>query len=66
MIQTATFPRVALVKGWLVECCFTSTETVGLFGTGAQDGHLHFRTALELRQSVRSLILNVLGGRMTY
>ena len=29
----------------LVECCFTSTETVGLFkflGTGAQDGHVDF------------------------
>ena len=26
----------------LLECCFTSTETVGLLGTGAQDGHLHF------------------------
>ena len=29
-------------KGPLVECCFTSTETVGLLGTGAQDGHLDF------------------------
>ena len=39
-------------EGWLVswmsvECCFTSTETVGLFGTGAQDGHLDFHTAPE-------------------
>ena len=33
---------------WLVECCFTSTETVGLLGTGAQDGHLDFHTAPEL------------------
>ena len=26
----------------LLKCCFTSTETVGLYllGTGAQDGHL--------------------------
>ena len=32
----------------LVECCFTSTETVGLLGTGAQDGHLDFHTAPEL------------------
>ena len=31
----------------LVECCFTSTETVGLLGTGAQDGHLHFHTTPE-------------------
>ena len=30
------------------ECCFTSTETVGLLGTGAQDGHLDFHTAPEL------------------
>ena len=33
---------------WLVECCFTSTETVGLLGMGAQDGHLDFHTAPEL------------------
>ena len=32
----------------MVECCFTSTETVGLLGTGAQDGHLDFHTAPEL------------------
>ena len=30
------------------ECCFTSTETVGLLGTGAQDVHLDFHTAPEL------------------
>ena len=29
----------------LVECCFTSTKTVGLLGTGAQDGYLDFHTA---------------------
>ena len=28
--------------------CFTSTETVGLLGTGAQDVHLDFHTAPEL------------------
>ena len=33
--------------GWL-KCCFTSTDTVGLLGTGAQDGHLDFHTAPEL------------------
>ena len=33
--------------GWLVECCFTSTETVGLLSTGAQDVHLDFHTAPE-------------------
>ena len=32
----------------LAECCFTSrTETVGLLGMGAQDGHLDFHTAPE-------------------
>ena len=30
-------PVLLLLKG-----CFTSTETVGLSGTGAQDGHLDF------------------------
>ena len=29
----------------LFECCFTSTETVGLLGSGAQDGYLDFHTA---------------------
>ena len=33
--------------GWL-KCCFTSTETVGLLGTGAQDVHLDFHTVPEL------------------
>ena len=32
----------------MVECCFTSTETVGLLGTGAKDGRLDFHTAPEL------------------
>ena len=32
---------------WL-KCCFMSTETVGLLGTGAQDGHRNFHTAPEL------------------
>ena len=35
-------------RGELVKCCFTSTETVGLLGTGAQDNHLDFHTAPEL------------------
>ena len=37
--------------GWRwcrLKCCFTSTETVGLLGTGAQNGHLDFHTASEL------------------
>ena len=29
----------------MVERCFTSTETVGLLGTEAQDVHLDFHTA---------------------
>ena len=37
-----------------VECCFTSTETVGLLETGAQDGHRDFHTAPDLRQSRNS------------
>ena len=34
----------------LVECCFTSTETIGSLGTGALDGHLDSHTAPELWQ----------------
>ena len=37
------FTRVLLK----LKCCFTSTETVGLLGMGAQDGHLDFHTAPE-------------------
>ena len=44
--MTAQFDGAA--TRWLVECCFTSTETIGLLGTGAQDGHLRFHTAPEL------------------
>ena len=32
----------------LLKCCFTSTETVGLLKTGAQDGRLDFHTAPEI------------------
>ena len=36
------------LTSWLpLKCCFTSTETVGLLGTGAQDVHLDFHTAPE-------------------
>ena len=35
-------------SSWL-KCCFTSTETLGLLGTGAQDAHLDFHTAPELQ-----------------
>ena len=31
-----------------LKCCFTSTETVGLLRTGAQDVYLDFYTAPEL------------------
>ena len=33
---------------------FTSTETVGLLGTGAQDGHLDFHTVSELCAEIKS------------
>ena len=29
----------------MLKCCFTSTEAVGLLGTGALDVHFHFHTA---------------------
>ena len=32
----------------LLKFCFTSTETVGLLGTGAQDVHLDFHIAPEV------------------
>ena len=41
------FAFAIVFVGWL-KCCFTSTETIGLLGTGAQDGHLDFHTAPEL------------------
>ena len=37
-----------LVHTPLVEGCFTSTETVGLLGMGAQNGHLDFHTTPEV------------------
>ena len=54
------------VVGWL-KCCFTSTETVGSLGTGAQDVHLDFHTAPELSMEVAAaavVLLNVLGCRL--
>ena len=47
----------------LLKCCFTSTETLGLLGTGAQDGHLDFHTAPELLTHARApcLLLLPLG-----
>ena len=41
------FPEIVYCF-WLVECCFTSTETVGLLGTGAEDVLLDFHTAPDL------------------
>ena len=37
-----------LIINFLFKCCFTSTETVSLTATGAQDGCLDFHTAPEL------------------
>ena len=37
---------------FFLKCCFTSTEIVGLLGTGAQDVHLNFHTAPELCMEV--------------
>ena len=47
--QIRAFTRfsAAFINGRL-KCCFMSTETVGLLGTGAQDVHLDFHTAPEL------------------
>ena len=59
-------PR-ALAVCTVVECCLTSTETVDLLGTGAQDVHLDFYTALELcHMYVDDAELRVLGYRLTY
>ena len=38
---------IGIYSRWL-KCCFTSTETIGLLGMGAQDIHLNFHTAPEL------------------
>ena len=40
--------EVVAVTSLLLKCCFTSTETVGLLGTGAQDDHLDFHAPPEL------------------
>ena len=44
---------------WL-KCCFTSKETVGLLGAGAQDVHLNFHTAPELWETNSSTSLNLI------
>ena len=54
----------------MLKSCFTSTETVGLLGTGAQDGHLDFHTAPELctrdTDDDDELMLNVLRCHLTH
>ena len=47
----------------LAECCFTPTETVGLLGTAAQDGHLDFHTAPELCLMVYTKGITTIGTR---
>ena len=44
--QVVSFVFVLIYE--LFERCFTSTETVGLLGTGAKDVHLDLHTAPEL------------------
>ena len=62
VLMVVAFPVFA-GRSWL-KCCFTSTETVGLLGTGAQDGHLDFYTAPVWRYD--ELMLNVLRCQLTY
>ena len=50
LIMVEDSPRITM----LMKCYFTSTEIVGLLGTGAQDGHLDFHTAPELCASRKS------------
>ena len=51
------FVTDACTCGWL-KCCITSTETVGLLGTGAQDGPLDFHTAPDLLSMVLKLYID--------
>ena len=46
-----------LLKLVEVSSCFTSTETVELLGTGAQDVHLDFHTSPEIYHSKLSVAL---------
>ena len=47
LVLTSVIAELCYISEW-VKFCFTSTETVGLLGTGAQDSHLDFHTAPEL------------------
>ena len=49
VLRTVTLICGVVAVVVVVKCCFTSTETVGLLGTGAQDGHHDFHTTPELR-----------------
>ena len=48
MCYSRGVPGKELMKLVEARCCFTSTETVGLLGTGTQDVHLDFHTTPEL------------------
>ena len=52
----------------LLKCCFTSTETVGLLGMRAKDGHLDFHTAPELCQTseIRAVALYLLHSTLEW
>ena len=56
----------ASLQCWRLKYCFTSTETAGLLGTGAQDGHLDFHTAPELisMSTLGVSLLSALGASL--
>ena len=71
--QLASWVRMlspANVLNALAECCFTSTEALGLLGTGAQDVDLDFHTQFLNSECVErdddDVELHVLGCRLTY
>jgi len=47
-IYPLSFCSPSFSMHWWLKCCFTTTETIGLLGTGAEDVHLDFHTATEL------------------
>ena len=60
LTTTTTVRRGKSIIERLLKCCFTSTETVGILGTGAQDGHLDFHTAPELSRTPVDFVVEVL------
>ena len=56
--ESSPFP----VPQHVAECCFTSTETIGLLGMGAQDDHINFHTAPELWESTSEALLMLYNG----